>query len=111
MLGLSDEKMSHLLDDPLPEGVYEPEEAAIVRYARKATRMEPIDETTYADLSRHFDAGQIVDLCVTVGISNLVNRFHATFLTDVDESTLEEVESGNRETGVCPIPIPRPPAR
>lgn len=102
--------MRHLLDEPLPEEVYEPEEAAIVRYARKATRMEPIDDATYGELARHFDAGQIVDLCAIVGISNLVNRFHATFLTDVDESTLAEVEAGNREPGVCPIPMPRPPS-
>jgi hypothetical protein len=101
--------MQHLLDDPLPEGVYEPEETAIVRYARKATRMEPIDRDTYDELARHFDAGQIVDPCVTVGISNLVNRFHATILSDVDGGTLSEVEAGNREPGVCPIPMPRRP--
>jgi hypothetical protein len=29
-----------------------------------------------------------MDLCFTVGLANLVNRFHATFHTDVDESTL-----------------------
>ncbi len=84
--------MAHLLDDPLPEGLYAPEEAAVVRYARRSTRMEPIDDATYAELARHFDRRQIIDLCLTVGLSNMINRFHATFLTDVDESTLAEVE-------------------
>jgi alkylhydroperoxidase family enzyme len=101
--------MSHLLDDPLPEGVYEPEEAAIVRYARKSTRLEPIDDQTYADLKRYFTDQQIIDLCLTVGLSNMVNRFHATFQTDVDADTLAEVEAGNATPGVCPIPLPKQP--
>ncbi len=101
--------MSHLLDDPLPEGVYEPEEAAIVRYARKSTRLEPIDDQTYADLKRYFTDQQIIDLCLTVGLSNMVNRFHATFQTDVDADTLAEVEAGSATPGVCPIPLPKQP--
>jgi alkylhydroperoxidase family enzyme len=101
--------MSCLLADPLPDGVYAPEEAAIIRYTQKSTRMEPIDTKTYADLEAHFDAGQIVDLCLIVGLSNMVNRFHATFQTDVDAKTLAEVEAGNREPGVCPIPLPKQP--
>ena len=38
-VGLSEEKIAHLGDDPLPEGVYEAEEAAIVReiFERYAT--------------------------------------------------------------------------
>jgi alkylhydroperoxidase family enzyme len=98
--------MGRLLDDPLPDGVFAPEEAAIVRYARKATRMQPIDDATYGDLERHFTKEQIIDLCLTVGASNMVNRFHATFRTDVDADTLAEVEAGNEESGVCPIPLP-----
>ncbi len=109
MLGLSEAQISHLLDDPLPSGVYDPLQAAIVRYARKSTRMEAIDEQTYADLAAHLDNQQIVDLCLTVGLSNMINRFHATFLTEVDESTLAEVESGNPSPGVCPIPLPVKP--
>jgi hypothetical protein len=32
-----------------------------------------------------------MDICLIVGLSNVVNRFHATFKTDVDPSTLEAV--------------------
>ena len=32
--GLSEDKLAHLGDDPLPDGLYAPDEAAIVRYAR-----------------------------------------------------------------------------
>lgn len=45
--GISEEKMAHLLDDPLREGLFPPDEAAIVILARKSTRMEPIDNGTW----------------------------------------------------------------
>jgi hypothetical protein len=32
-----------------------------------------------------------MELCFTVGVANVINRFHATFLTDVDAATLEEL--------------------
>lgn len=83
--GLTEEKLAHLRDDPLPEGVYAPEEAAIVAYSQLSTRMDPIDDPTYAALAEHFDTKQIIEICFTVGLSNMVNRFHATFRTDLDD--------------------------
>lgn len=108
-LGIPEIKMQHLLDDPLPAGVYEPAEAAIIVYARKSTRMEPIDDATYSALSRHFNNAQIIDICLTVGLSNMVNRFHATFRTDVDATTLAEVAAGDLAAGTCPLPRPKSP--
>ncbi|MGB7302099.1 MAG: hypothetical protein WA888_15565 [Burkholderiaceae bacterium] len=99
--------MRHLIDDPLPDGIYSDAQAAIIRYAAKSTRLEPIDDVTYGNLEKHFSKQQIIDLCLTVGMSNVINRFHATFQTDVDASTLAEVDAGN--TGVCPIVLPTPP--
>jgi hypothetical protein len=101
--------MRHLNDDPLPDGVYDPAEAAIIRYAQKSTRLEPIGDATYGALEKHFSTQQIMDICLTVGLSNMVNRFHATFQTDVDASTLAAVEAGDAIAGVCAIPIPKPP--
>jgi len=80
-----------------------------VRYAQKSTRLEPIDDATYAALAAHFTPAQIIDICLTVGLSNMVNRFHATFLTDLDEQTIAEVEAGDRVAGACPIPRPKTP--
>ncbi len=100
--------MRHLTDDPLPVDIYSAPEAAIIRYAQKSTRLEPIDDATYGGLTAHFSRQQIIDICLTVGLSNMVNRFHATFQTDVDASTLAEVEAGN--TGNCPIRLPKHPA-
>jgi hypothetical protein len=101
--------MRHLTDDPLPDGVYTPPEAAIIRYAQKSTRLEPIDDETYGALEQHFTRQQIIDICLTVGLSNMINRFHATFQTDVDEDTLNEVASGTPEGMSCPIRLPKRP--
>ncbi len=109
-VGLTEAQLSHLGDDPLPVDVYSASEAAIVRYAQFSTRDIVIDDDTYNALTQHFSAEQIIDICLTVGLSNMVNRFHATFLTDVDESTLAGVEAGNQLVGgVCPIPHPPRP--
>lgn len=99
--------MRHLTDDPLPAGVYDPAAAAIVTFAQKSTRMERIDDETYGALAAHFTPGQIIDITMTVGLSNMVNRFHATFLTDLDETTTREAEAGDAAAGSCPIPRPR----
>jgi alkylhydroperoxidase family enzyme len=101
--------MRHVNDDPLPDGVYDAPQAAIIRYAQKSTRLEPIDDTIYGDLAKHFSTQQIIDICLTVGLSNMVNRFHATFQTDVDAATMAEIEAGDAIAGVCAIPIPKPP--
>ena len=46
--------MRHLNDDPLPDGIYDAPQAAVVRYAQKSTRLERIDDKTYGDLAAHF---------------------------------------------------------
>ncbi len=98
--GLTEEQLAHLGDDPLPDGVYAPDEAAIVRYAQRSTRMDVIDDGTYGALAEHFDARQIIELCFTVGLSNMINRFHATFLTEVDPTTQEALAPS------CPLAYP-----
>lgn len=101
--------MRHLTADALPAGIYDDAEAAIVRYAQKSTRLEPIDDTTYGALARNFTTQQIIDITMTVGLSNMVNRFHATFQTDLDADTIAEVEAGDAIAGMCAIPRPKPP--
>jgi AhpD family alkylhydroperoxidase len=101
--GIPREKLAHVGDDPLPTGVYSPDEAAIIRYARASTRLEPITDGIYGPLAAHFDTQQLIEICMTVGLSNLINRFHATFLTDLDESTAEAYgESGLPDDGDPP---------
>ena len=101
--GLTEEKLAHLGDDPLPAGVYADDEAAIVRYAQRSTRMDVIDDEIYGALRRHFDEQQIIEICFTVGLSNLINRFHATFLTDLDPATQKALAPS------CPLAFPDVP--
>ncbi len=102
-VGLSDEQMTHLIDDPLPDGLFSPEETAIIRYAQASTAMRPITDELYTELSRHFDTMRIMELWATVSLSNQVNRFHATFLTDVDDTIMAALGSSP------PLPIPPRP--
>ncbi len=64
--------------------------------------MEAIDDGTYSALTDHFNTRQIIETCLTVGLSNMVNRFHATFLTDLDPWAQDA--SGE----ACPLPCPGP---
>ncbi len=106
---MTEDQIKYVTAAPLPEGVYSAAEAAIVRYAQRSTRLEPIDDATYDDLTRHFSKEQIIDICLTVGLSNMINRFHATFRTDVDSDTVAAAEGGDQVHGACPLPRPKAP--
>jgi alkylhydroperoxidase family enzyme len=101
--GLTEEKLAAIGSHPLPDGLYAPDEAAVVRYARASSRLEPITDELYGALLEHFTEKQIIEICFTVGMSNMINRFHATFHTDVDDSTEEMLGA------VCPVPLPPAP--
>ena len=99
--GLNEAKLAHIGDDPLPDdGTYDDVERAIVEYARRSTLLEPITDELFGRLSAHLDQRQLIELCFTVGLSNVINRFHATFLTDVDPETDDVLGPA------CPMPMP-----
>jgi alkylhydroperoxidase family enzyme len=102
--GISEEKLAHLGDEVLPDGLYSSAEAAIVRYAQRSTRMQPIDDDLYAVLTEHFSTSQVIEICFTVGLSNIVNRFHATFHTDLDAWVVDAL-------GSCPLEYPVVPPK
>jgi alkylhydroperoxidase family enzyme len=83
----------------LPEGIYAPDEAAIVRFAQTSTRMAPISDELFAELRTHFDTQQMIELCFTVGNSGIINRFHALFHTELDQDTVAGL-------GASPLPLP-----
>lgn len=109
-IGISDEKLAHLGDDPLPDGVYDEAEVAIVRFAQKSTRMAPIDDATYQALAKHFSVQQMIEICFIVGLAQLVNRVNATFLPEVDSYILEANARADSALGACPISYPPLPA-
>jgi alkylhydroperoxidase family enzyme len=71
----------------------------VLRYAETLTRDNRVDDTLYAQIAARFSREEQIELCATVGLSSMVNRFHATFRTDVDEST----QSGVGDVSFCPI--------
>lgn len=101
--GLTEEKMAHLGDDPLPEGVYDPSEAAIVRYAQATALNREITREIFDDLTRHFSPATAVQLSFVTGMAAMTNRFHRTFLTPVDPDTGEVL------SGSCPVHLPPAP--
>ena len=102
-IGISEEKLRHLGDDPLPEAVYTDAEVAIIRYAQKSTKLLPIDDSTYQALAKHFSVGQIIEICLNVGLAQITNRFNATFLTEVDDYIVVANEKAARNAASCPI--------
>ena len=102
--GLRDDQIARLADDPPPDEVFDEVERAVVTYARRLTRMQPIDDELYAELIGHFTPAALIELCFVVGSANMVNRFHATFLTDVEAGTRAALSTA------CPVPIPPHPA-
>ena len=109
-VGLSEEKIRHIGDEEPPEDVYAPAERAIVCYARTSTLPIAVDDDTYGALDKHYSREQILELWAVVGVANIINRFHATFHTDVDEKTLDVVEAGNRVPGACPVKLNAAPS-
>jgi alkylhydroperoxidase family enzyme len=103
--GLSEEKLAHLADDPLPEGLYAPAEAAIVRYAQASTRNDAITDALYGDLAEHYAVAEMIQICFVVGIAGMLNRFNSTFLTDLDPETQEAIGPA------CPVPLPPLPGK
>ncbi len=55
--GITEEQLSHLGDDPLPEGVYAPSEAAIIRYARHRSEKSPFERRRLGRMAAASDDG------------------------------------------------------
>ena len=100
-VGLSEEKIRHLVSEEPPERVYTPAERAIVSYARKSTSEITIDDETYAALEACYTRKQIMEIWGVVSVANAINRFHATFLTEVDPETQEALAPS------CPLAYPQ----
>ncbi|HLG69286.1 MAG TPA: hypothetical protein VK009_02550 [Chloroflexota bacterium] len=109
-IGISDEKLAHLADDPLPEDVYTEVEAAVIRYAQKSTRMQHIDDGTYSALAKHFSIQEMIDISFVVGLANMVNRINATFLPELDDYIVAANKDADRAPGACPMHYPPVPA-
>jgi alkylhydroperoxidase family enzyme len=90
MASMADGQQSPLFND---------KEKLAMRYAETLTRTCRVSDELYRQLEAHFTHDEIVELCFLVGLSNLVNRVHATFQTDVDAQTRASVG----DAAFCPI--------
>lgn len=97
-VGLTNEEMASMA---VPEtcASFDETDRLVLRYADVLTRENRCEDALYAELAQRFPKIELLELSFTVGLSNLVNRVHATFRTDVDASTLASVADGP----VCPI--------
>ena len=85
--------------DPQTCSSFDATDQLVLRYADVLTRENRVDDALYAELASRFSRNELLELCFSVGLSNLVNRVHATFRTDLDESTRATVG----DAPVCPI--------
>ena len=70
----------------------------VLIYSENLTATNEVGDEVYARLQKAFSNEEIMELAMTVGLSAMVNRVHATFETDVDDSTQDFVS-----TLSCPL--------
>ncbi|MGH7917005.1 MAG: carboxymuconolactone decarboxylase family protein [Candidatus Binataceae bacterium] len=89
-VGLTDSEISAMADADT-SALFDEKDRLVLRYARVLTRDNRVDDALYAELAGCFPREELVELCFTIGLAALVNRVHATFHTDLDETTGESV--------------------
>jgi alkylhydroperoxidase family enzyme len=97
-VGLSNDEIASMA---VAEGsaLFDDTDRLVLRYSEILTCQNRVPDELYEALTNRFSKDELVELCFTVGLSNLVNRVHATFLTDLDGSTRESVG----DFAFCPI--------
>jgi uncharacterized peroxidase-related enzyme len=85
MRGVDDEKISAIWDferSPL----YDEGERAALRFARDASLVpNEVTSSSFAEVRRHWDDGQIVEILAVVGLFGFLNRWNDTMATDLEE--------------------------
>lgn len=95
---MTDDEMAAMADpDTCPS--FDTTDRLVLRYSEVLTRENRVSDALYAELEARFPREELLELCMTVALSALVNRVHATFRTDVDDATRAEVG----EAAFCPI--------
>jgi uncharacterized peroxidase-related enzyme len=82
--GISEAQL-HEIDRYTESASFSPLEKRVLRYAEELTRTITTSDELLRELKADLSEGQIVELCVTVGLANLTNRFNMSLMTDPDE--------------------------
>ena len=101
-VGLTEDEMASM-GAPDSCASFDETDKLVLRYSESLTRDNLCDDQLYAELAQRFSKDELVELCVTIGLSAMVNRVHATFRTDVDDST----EAAVTGLGACLLPARR----
>lgn len=72
--------------------LFDAKDRAVLAFTDSLAKNNKVSDELFAELSTLFSEQEIMKLCITVSFAGLVNRVHATFLTDVDQPTLESVD-------------------
>jgi alkylhydroperoxidase family enzyme len=96
--GLTDEEIAAMAA-PDSCASFDDRDKLVLRYSEVLTRDNKVSEALYTELADAFTRDELVELAITIGMSAMVNRVHATFDTAVDQETLDAVADGP----VCPI--------
>ena len=57
--------------------LFRSQEKVALRFAERMTReSRQVDEALWAELRRHFDEGEVVELAAAIGLFNYFNRFN-----------------------------------
>ncbi|MGB8128952.1 MAG: hypothetical protein WCG81_04110 [Candidatus Angelobacter sp.] len=74
--GWTDEQINDLANFENRSDFTEKEKAAL-RLAERVTRdAHAVDDKLFAELRRHFDEGEIIELLAAIGLFNYFNRFN-----------------------------------
>ena len=90
-VGLQDEEMAAISNWQSSE-LFDNKDRAVLAFTDSLSKDNKVSDELFSELSSHFSEQEIMKLCVTVSFAGLVNRVHATFLTDVDQLTLDSVD-------------------
>jgi alkylhydroperoxidase family enzyme len=80
--GATREEIASLLD--FENGPLGDAEKAALRYGRRVTRDGAVSDDVFAELSRNFDAGEIVEITCVLGLFTYFNRFKEALRVETD---------------------------
>lgn len=75
-LGWSEEQINNLHHFEQRSDFTDKEKAALRLAERATSDAHSIDDALWADLRRHFDEGEIIELLAAIGLFNYFNRFN-----------------------------------
>ena len=74
--GWSDEQIEHLGDFEKRDDFTAAEKAALLLTEKMTGDPHGFDDEQWAELRRHFDEGEIIELAAAIGLFNYFNRFN-----------------------------------